>query len=555
MPEDLPPSSPAPAPAVDWLERAALLGASVVLFVLCFSSGFRHHKFPYYYHPDEPGKVEQVISGEFNYHHPMLLLATTRLASEVLHTQKHFVGNAQAPGPKDKQAMVQVGRGVSAAFMAGAVVMFSLLAFLWRGWRAGFVTGAALTLHHQLYELAHYMKEDSALLFGVAWTFLAALAYHQRPTLWRVAVLGAGCALAISGKYIGVLMLGVALPVLWITSRTAREKRWAHVGVFFGALVVVLVAVNFSLFAHLLTFRESFHRELNFVVKGQGEMTRSIPHALYWNVFIDNSTPIIWLLLVSLISVCYERWERLALPQKLLLWFPFIYGLMLSFSPKENDRYFLPATAVLTTLAAVGAESLPYLLSSLYRVWDTRMAQRILSRDSRSWIMIVASAALLILQFTGWSATKPGWSQYDAAFVRDDIAALVAYLRKELPSEAVIAADTRAGLLDPKRKKNKDRVQGVKQKMTVSKVISDLGTLDELRAKGYTHVVVSESSYGRFFRDLRPKDPKKNAEFETGRQFYKDLWESGELLFERDRGTVIYLHPGIRVYRIQQMEE
>lgn len=541
MPDAILSPSPVPPATVDWLERAALFGASLVLFACCFASGFRHHTFPYFYHPDEPGKVEQITTGKFNYHHPMLLLATARLATDVLHTSKK------------PQAMVEVGRGVSAAFMAGAVVMFALLAFLWRGWRAGLVTGVALALHHQIYELAHYMKEDSALLFGVAWTFLAALAYTQRPTLWRVAVLGAGCALAISGKYIGIVVLGVALPVLWASSRGGEGRRVRHLGAFFGAFLVVLIAVNFSLFIHLVTFRQSLDRELDLVVKGQGEVTRSVPHALYWNVFIDNSTPAIWILLVSLISVCYERWHRLMLPQKLLIWFPFLYGLMLSFSPKENDRYFLPATAVFTTLAAVGAESLPYLLAGIYRGWDGRTAQRLLSRNSRRWIMLAASVVLVILQISGWSSTKPGWTQYDAAFVRDDIASLLSWMRKELPADAVVVADSRAGLRDARRRKNRETGQSIPQKVTVAKFASDAGSLDELRAQGVTHVVISEQSYGRFLLgDLRPQDPSKTAQFEAARQFYEELLRNGELLFEKERGTVIYLHPGIRVYRIQQ---
>jgi hypothetical protein len=539
----VPDAVPTPSPAVNWLERAALLGASLLLFALCFYSGFRHHTFPYFYHPDEPGKVEQLIKekDKYNYHHPMLLIGTAQLVTDVLRT------------PTKPQAMVEVGRGVSAAFMAGAVVMFALLAYLWRGWRAGLITGAALTLHHQVYELAHYFKEDSALLFGVAATFLSALAYHQRPTLWRAAVLGASCALAISGKYIGVVVLGVALPVLWVSSRGNNEKRATHLVAFISALVPVLVAVNFSLLVHYARFNESFRHELDLVVKGQAEVTRRVPHALYWNVFIDNSTPAIWLLVVSLITVCYQRWQRLMLPQKLLLWFPFLYGLMLSFSPKENDRYFLPATAVFTTLAAIGAESLPYLLASIYRAWDTRTAQRMLSRDSRLWIMITASVVLVLMQITGWSSTKPGWSQYDIAFVRDDIAALIAWMKKDLPADAIVVADSRAGLPDPKRRKNKGRGQSVPQRLMISKLASDLGSVDDLRAKGVTHVIISESSYGRFFRsDLKPKDPKKNAQFEAGRQFYEELLQSGELLFDRERGTVIYLHPGIRVYRIQQ---
>jgi hypothetical protein len=160
---------------------------------------------------------------------------------------------------------------------------------------------------------------------------------------------------------------------------------------------------------------------------------------------------------------------------------------------------------------------------------------------------------LIILQITGWSSTKPGWSQYDGAFVHDDIAALITWMKKELPADALVVADSRAGLLNPKRKKNQGRGQGVPQKLLISKLASDLGTVDDLRAKGATHVIISESSYGRFFRsDLRPKDPKMNGQFEAGRQFYEELLRNGELLFEKERGTVIYLHPGIRVYRIQQ---
>jgi hypothetical protein len=521
------------------MERAALLGASLLLFFLCYGLGTRHNTFPYFYHPDEPGKVEQVISGRFNYHHPMLLLATTRVVTDFLGTKN------------DSQSVVEVGRGVSAAFMAAAIVMFSLLAYLWRGWRAGFVTAAALAFHHQLYELAHYMKEDSALLFGIAWTFLASVAFTQRATPWRATVLGAGCALAISGKYLGVVVLLVALPILWICSRTGEGRRWAHFAGFLGALVTLLVVINHSAFMHFVTFNESFSRELDLVVKGQGDVTRNVPHTLYWNVFIDNTTPAIWLLLISIVTLCYQRWDRLLLSQKLLIWFPFIYGFALSFSPKENDRYFLPATAIFTVLAAIGAESLPYFFAGIMRGWDNRIAQHVLSRNSRYIILGSASALLVLLQITGWSSTKPGWSQYDAAFVNDDVASLVTWMNSKLPADAVVVADGKVGLLNLNRKKNAHLPNPVPQKVTVAKLASDKGSLEELRAKGVTHVIISESSYGRFFRsDLRPKDPNKAAQFEAGKAFYEELLRSGDLLFEKERGTVLYLHPGIRVYRL-----
>ena len=62
--------------------------------------------------------------------------------------------------------------------------------------------------------------------------------------------------------------------------------------------------------------------------------------------------------------------------------------------------------------------------------------------------------------------------------------------------------------------------------------------------------MVSETSYGRFFRgDLHAKE-SGDAKYQRGKAFYEQLIREGELLFERDRGTVIYLHPGIRVYRL-----
>ena len=164
---------------------------AAVLFALCFGLYRRHHDFPYYYHPDEPGKVDQVLSGKWNFHHPMLLLATARAAVQL--------GRRAAT----EQAVVETGRSVSAGFMALAVVALSLTAYLWRGWIPAVIAGAALGLDHQFYELAHYMKEDSALMAGLALAFLAALFYAQAPSTRRAALLGAGCALAIAGKYLG----------------------------------------------------------------------------------------------------------------------------------------------------------------------------------------------------------------------------------------------------------------------------------------------------------------------------------------------------------------
>ena len=483
---------------------------ALALFALTLSLNLRHRDFAWYYHPDESGKVEQVLTGEWDFHHPMLLLTTTKLAVETLRV------------PREAQAIVETGRAVSAVFTALAVVAFSMLAFMWRGWLAAIAAGGTLMLHHQLFELSHYMKEDAALLLGLALAWLAAFAFERRPTLMLAAALGGACGVAVSGKYIGVIALLAAGPALW---RARVPGRCWRVLAFAAALALVLVAVNWPLISQLDTFRASLARETSFVVSGQKGTTNRVPHTLYWNVFIDNTTPAIWLLLLFFLTARWRERRTLTPVQWHLIAFPFAYALALSLSPKSNDRYFLPATAAFALLAALGTVDVSRTIQYRFVGW--------------------LAAAVLIFGQGG------SWIRYNSAFQRDDSREFVAWCLANLPRDAVIAKDSRIWLPDSKKPDAVPR-DAIPQKVLAAKFVADLGTLDELRAQGVTHVAVSESDYGRFFlKSVRPQ-PGQDAVYFRRKAFYEALLREGKLLFEWERGTVIYLHPGIRIYRISE---
>jgi hypothetical protein len=503
------------------LRRSALLIVwALVLFVCCCGLDTRHNRFPFFRHPDEPGKVDQVLKAEWNFHHPMLLLAATTLAVNSLHV------------PKEEQAIVEAGRWVSAIFTSAAVVILSLLAYLWRGWRAAFISGTALTLHHQLYELAHYMKEDSALLLGIALSLAAALWFWRKPSNWRAALLGISCAVAVSGKYIGLMMLALAVPLLCSAPGMNRVRRATLFGT---ALLAVFVLVNLPLLADPTTFQHSFGREMDSVMHGQRGMTRAVPHAQYWNVFLDNTTPAVWLLLLAFLVARWRERSRVTPAEWSIIAFPFIYGLALSFSPKSNDRYFLPATALFTLFAVLGIEDAANLLAR---------------RFPRPMVITSLTFALLLLELTGSTKGRPGLWRYDQAFQHDDVEELVAWIKEELPPEAVVVCDNRVGLPDSEKKKHPTRGALLPQKVWGGRFAADFGSLAELRAEGVTHVIVSESDYGRFFLEgLRPQEGEIEN-FHRRKSFYEELFRDGNLLWERPRGTVIYLHPGIRVFRI-----
>jgi hypothetical protein len=499
---------------------------SLLLFVAVLWLDTRHNQFPYFYHPDEAAKVEQVRTGNWNFHHPMLLLTATKAAVTLART------------PLGEQRIVEAGRWVSAGFVALAVVALSLLAFAWRGWAAAIAAGLALLVHHQFFELAHYLKEDTALVCGVALTFLGTFLFAQKPTAVRAGVLGMAVACAISGKYIGVAVLAVVVPVLW---RAPKEGRALRLVAFASALLAALVLINLPLILHPADFAHSFHREVRLVVRGQEGAAHRVPHAQYLNIFRDNTTPVIWVLLVAFLAGRWRERHTLKLAERLLIAFPFAYMLALSFSPKTNDRYFLPATGMFTLFAAIGALDAAQLL----RRWAPAR-----------W----ASASLIVLLLIGQVVSTPppaSWktlAEYYEAFQHDDNRELFDWVKAQLPPHAVIAKDSRVLLPDPENPKDAGRFDPLPQTVIAKRYAADLGSFPELRQRGVTHIAISESDYGGFFREgARPKEDEA-ADFERRKAFYATLLREGDPLFQRDRGTVLYLHPGIRVYAVPPEE-
>ena len=173
-----------------------------------------------------------MIAGEFNFKHPLLLLQATRVAGWI---------NRQ---PLTPQPVTETGRMVSAVFTSAAIVCFVLLAAHLYGTLAAACVGALLLANSHLYELAHYMKEDPALAFGIGAFFLAMTRCWLRPSIVRFVLLGAAAALALSAKYAGAMVVPLAfVPLFWL-----REERGRKALALCTAFVVVVLLVNFPIF-------------------------------------------------------------------------------------------------------------------------------------------------------------------------------------------------------------------------------------------------------------------------------------------------------------------
>jgi dolichyl-phosphate-mannose--protein O-mannosyl transferase len=212
-----------------------------------------NHTFPLGYHPDEESKVRQVLAGEYNFHHPMLLLSGVRTALVL------------AGNPENPQVVVEWGRTISALYTAIAIGFLVLLAGGWLGPWVAIAAGAFLVTNHQLFELSHYFKEDPAVLLGISATFLAIFWFGEKPTAWRATLLGVATGLAGSGKYVGFLVLPFVL--MAIVLERQRLSLRASLPFWAGGLVTIVVLANIPVFLNPAGFAGGFERELGFAVE------------------------------------------------------------------------------------------------------------------------------------------------------------------------------------------------------------------------------------------------------------------------------------------------
>lgn len=501
------------ATASVWLMAAALFGLTLVLHT-------RHNDFPYTYHPDEGGKVTQVLVGSRNFHHPLLLLQATAYVSRL------------ALLPRQPQVIAQTGRWVSAAFAAGSVVAFALIAWWYYGLLIGWGAGLAVALQEDLFELSHYMKEDPALLFGLALSLFAAHVWWRHPGRRSLRFLAIACGLAVSGKYLGIVALFFALPlVFWHRSADIAAPHQARMKFFAIVFAITFLICNLPLFGWQVSspFR-SIGGEMKGVSGGHQGLSR---HAEYFASLENKVPPMVMGLAAVYAFALLVTARRRTPPEWINLLFPIAFLLMISSSPKVAERYLLPVSAMVPLLAALGAGEIGRFLGSP-------------AITSRNLLAQAVSAALLVWAIHGeWPAFHRLWD----GFQHDDPTAVAQWVKTNVPRDAVVAEDHRVNL-SPTKSDGPSSNARVPQKVLDASFAPDLGTLDELRKKGVGYVVVCRQNYGRYLNNETKPQAGVKSSYDKRRDFYTRLDKEGTLLKEWPKGPISYLQPGIKLYRI-----
>jgi hypothetical protein len=435
----------------------------LLLFLAVFAAGValfsRANAFPFFYHPDEPRKVAQLTQNKRNMHHPLLMLTTADIARRVV-----LWGDAR----KDPQKVVVVGRWLTAAAAALIAASLAVLAAQLHGTFAGIAVGLVTAVTPLLFELGHYFKEDPYLVAGIAMTCLAVQRFRSKPDSRGLALLGAATALAAAGKYVGFAMLPIAVTIALTTNSELSLKqrmKW-----LLGGFAVVWLAFNWWIFKSPELIWRSIGEETTKAFGGEEGFTRSVPHAYYWDVQNTYSSVWIWVGFGAWLVCLALRKVRLSLAEGILLGAALLFALVFSFTPKTSPRYHLPIGVALAYFAAVGAYVFPRILFANQKVIATAIGL------VAAFALATAEAQMLVPRYR--------------AFAQDDRAALIAHVKEQLPSSAVIAQDEAVNLPEPARRKEHAALEPLPQTIIGKKQIADRGDLAALRKEGVTHVAI-----------------------------------------------------------------
>ncbi len=522
----------------------------------------RNNEYPFYYEKDAHSKVAQVVSGYRNFYHPMLMLNATDVGLRVANLER------------TEHNAVVVGRWFMAFCTAAAVAAFALLAYRLRGPLAAICVGVLLMTHNLVFELAHFFKEDPALLMGLALAFLAMQHFSERPSRANAVWMAIGCALAVSGKYVGIAAFIMALYLLWLRGRTPggarRPMPW---GLFIGVFVAVTLLLNYQIVTRFQEFLAGFEIEMKDV--SRPSKRKDIPHlGQAGAVFTKLVHP--WIFILAAIQIALTLVRRPRKPVEWLLFlYPAIFLVVLLYSPRLFTRHFLPVIAFLCVLAGFGLPALVELVWAAFKKVIPPL------RRTPAWVPVVLVLVLLGLAFR--QAQRPMlWKRYKA-FQHPTREMLIAYVNEHLPTNAVIATDRNTFLVDPEGNPREDLP--VRCQVLMKGRLAYFESVDALYELGVTHIAAHSRSSPRLFakgasgkaarKGEREDDPAEDVERESdetapngppveaerdltkmrnymqGKEFYEELVKVVEEVTYIPSGRTAYIAPALKLFKLK----
>jgi len=454
-------------------EIIALVTLCTVLFLSCLFVYTQHNSFPYYSHHDEQFKVKQLLTRKFNFNHPQLLLLSTDLVRRIRGQEDGY------------QRITMSGRWVSAFFAATSIVLLTLL-----GWRAfgllgAWCVGLMVAVCPIVGLTAHFLKEDSALLLGFSASLLALHVWLEKPDRNRLIWLGLACGLAMSAKYIGVLCLLMAIPVVLIKSNKERDISWRwQLSPLLITAAMIFVVINWPLFTQLGSFVGGITKGAALVLHGRRPV--DLPNLVVIHKIATLSLPLLLMALVGVLCLLTVFRRRCFAGWALFCAFILFTGMLLLTPLDVPGRYLLIPAVSLYGLAGLSITMIAELVVGKQN-----------PRNQNGTRLVAASVAAVLFWFAIPVYRSMAIDAFDQADARKN---LIMWVNATLNEDAVLAVPRNIRLpgvngLEPAN----SAIQLERNPITLMNFTEITpNSLEAMRQNGITHIIISEKKWMQY---------------------------------------------------------
>lgn len=496
----------------------------VVLVLLClgyFWLATRNNDFHFQQHPDETGKIEQVIEDFRNFNHPLLMVNAAELVARgsaaflpKRFQSKHWLAKRFTP-----QDIARLGRALSAVYIALGIFCAALsLSISGRPW-AALAAATFLTLDQTLVWAGHFFKEDACLIFGIGLYLLAASLVLARPTRGRFLFLGVAAAVLLSAKWAG----GLVLLGHWIGWAAFRDSRhlFRGFGWVLATFLSVFALVNHQLWSGLFAAAQSFQGEIDRLSAGRDETSWVLSYR-FWYLDLMTYEPGVLILIAAVpgLIFAFRGHGGPAARGTVFAWLG--YTFFLGFAPIPSQRYFVPA--------AFGVLFFAGLAVGIAIEWAKREAP---PRRRNGALAVIISFALIA---SGWLIRNTRIQQHE--FAQPGLPAAWEWIRENLGDKPVVFAQLgrlclpgQTRVADPEAVPLPGRTQPIDD---------DAVTYDSLKAAGVTHLI-----FRRVDREITLRGHGADP------SFFEALDTRGLRIHEVPPGGVHIIQPGIEIFEIR----
>jgi hypothetical protein len=296
----------------------------IAVAVAAFGIFFVNNDFSLGLHLNEQRKVDEILTGQYFFLHPLLLPEITRFLAGLFHTT-------------DPLDIARLGRTLSAFMAALGVFCAYILTEKRIGATFAFLAALAMAATPMLAVHAHYLKEDAALFGFCALAVLCAEALFRRIGFFTVVLTGLFLGLAASTKLVG----GFLVPVFLIAALFNEGRRLRIFLALMPAILIgitVLAAVNHPMILDPVNARSDLRLSFAIAMEGKNSLCCVYHPAADYLIDViwpDLGGPLFFLVCAGFVNA-FIRWRRAVPLDWLMLVYAIVYYGMTEISPYRD---------------------------------------------------------------------------------------------------------------------------------------------------------------------------------------------------------------------------